>query len=145
MDNNKNMYHLVESHMGGFYITNLDKEVIQKPCEQCGDCDWVKVSFTKEEKIPKIIEFLSNPLFTNDQVIEDINNNILIEEYMDHIEYEITNYRYLVEDLLENNYITLEESRLLYNAIRTNSKKNIGFVKALYQLNNKLVLTNKEQ
>lgn len=35
------MEHLVESHLGGYYVSDLDPEQITAYCESCGDSDWI--------------------------------------------------------------------------------------------------------
>ena len=38
------MEHLVESHLGGYYISNSDPEIIEAYCDQCGDSDRIILS-----------------------------------------------------------------------------------------------------
>lgn len=39
------MEHLVESHLGGYYVSDLDPEQITAYCESCGDSDWILLSW----------------------------------------------------------------------------------------------------
>ena len=45
------MEHLVESHMGGYYISSLPEEVIENECEECYDRDTIVASWKKGDKI----------------------------------------------------------------------------------------------
>ncbi len=44
------MKYLVESHLGGIYVSSQDKEIITSICEECGDSDTIIASWTNEEE-----------------------------------------------------------------------------------------------
>ena len=42
--------HFVESHLGGYYFSKGDREIIEEYCEECGDSDDVIFTFDDEDK-----------------------------------------------------------------------------------------------
>ena len=45
------MEHLVEGHIGGYYISCEDSSLIEAYCEQCGDYDRIMLSYEEGHKI----------------------------------------------------------------------------------------------
>ena len=69
--------YLVESHLGGYYISSMDPEIIEDTCQQCFDSDRILASWPKDNKEERI-ENISNYLCW-----EDINE----ETYSYYLEY----------------------------------------------------------
>ena len=64
----QHMEHLVESHLGGYYISDIDEEIIEICCEQCGDCDRIILSWKKGNKLNTLLEYLSNIKMSQEQI-----------------------------------------------------------------------------
>lgn len=46
---NSRVVHIVESHLGGTYLSSADLEVIESFCERCGDSDCIVGSFPADD------------------------------------------------------------------------------------------------
>lgn len=51
--------HLVQSHMGGYYISEGDEELIESFCETCGDRDIILTSWDNEEENARVYALAS--------------------------------------------------------------------------------------
>lgn len=70
--------YFVEGHLGGYYISSNDPELIEEYCEQCGDHDMILFNFDDEEKdepFKSLSEFFAGDLlYTNERLIERISS-----------------------------------------------------------------------
>ena len=53
------MEHLVESHLGGYYISDDDPDIIETYCDTCDDYDRVILSWKKDNKLNTLIKYFS--------------------------------------------------------------------------------------
>lgn len=121
--------HLVKSHLGGYYISDLSEAIITRTCEQCFDSDEILASWEigdQEDRLNKIINVLNmNTILSKSDLLN------YIEEDMSAIEIigEVRNY---IE------YYTEDKKRLV-NSISYDSRIDTNLVKQLkYYINNSL-------
>ena len=137
------MEYLVESHLGGYYISSLDPDVIEEICEQCFDSDRIVASWIKknnEDKIQNICNY-----FCGKEVNETIYNNYLedsqlenLMDIMDDIEDMFMYFVAIVEDLNECRYIDDETSKIICNNILLQKQEWLDFSKS-YGFNKVLI------
>ena len=114
------MEHLVESHMGGFYISSDEPEFIEEYCSECGDSDFIMYSWPEGEMTNSLKEYFSVINMTNEE-IEYYKSEGATR--LDLIEMAIDSYnedKYIVQELYEFNYITKKEmvklNKVIYKA-----------------------------
>lgn len=126
------MEYLVESHMGGYYISNLDPDIIERYCEQCGDYDRILLSWEDNKK--EVLEkYFSKIKETKEEIQDDYNNGITRDEITDSLVYDYDNDRYIVQSLYRQNIISKEEKFSLLKQISLSQKQQFIIVKSIYE------------
>ena len=106
------MEHLVESHMGGYYISSLPQEVIEKECEECFDRDTILVSWKKGDEIDR---YYSLAMFFSEGQLktkEDIENALELLDY--EADTLLEKFNILIDDIAERHERTLD---ILYDLV----------------------------
>ena len=67
--------HLVQSHLGGHYITDGEPEFIEAYCETCGDSDEILTSWENSEKDSRVNALLRYFMIGNLNLKEDLEKN----------------------------------------------------------------------
>ena len=130
------MEYLVESHMGGHYVSNSDPEIIEEYCEQCGDHDRIILSWEEGKMMEALLKYFSNIKMTDKQLEREKNNSILtVEEQIDDLAWSYDEDRYLIYELTEKNIIKLEEQRCLLKQVTIFQKKQFELLKSIYYPN----------
>lgn len=134
------MKHLVESHMGGYYISNMDPDIIEAYCEECGDHDRILTSWEEGMRKVALKNFFSRVKISRESIIEryrygDIEDDIL---------YDITDFynsdRKLVKYLAKDGDISKEEKISLLKSITLAEKKQLEVLKTVKKEDNILAL-----
>lgn len=132
------MEHLVEGHLGGYWIDDRHPELIQEYCEQCGDYDRVLLSWQKGHMMEAFKTMFSEYKFSTENIEWYYNNDTPKSEVIEIVLYSYEEDKYILSSLLENNSISLEESKELLKVIKESQKKQIDLVLDIYsKLNNK--------
>jgi hypothetical protein len=127
------MEHLVESHLGGYYISDLDPEIITAYCESCGDSDWILLSWEKGNMMESLINFFSELKYTADSIENDRKAGITKPEAIQNILYEYSEIdKNIIEILYEYKYISEEEYRQLLKSNLQAQKSQINLVCEVY-------------
>lgn len=112
------MEYLVESHLGGYYVSSGNPEIIEETCEECFDNDMIVASWVKGDKKERI-EGISNYL-CGAEVDEEAYNNYLeeceLEDIMDIEEdlcYVFSCCYDVVNDLEKFKYIDVESAGII--------------------------------
>lgn len=130
------MEYLVESHMGGYYISNSDPIIIEAYCEQCGDYDHIILSWEESKKIESLLEYFSNIKISYEQLEQDKkNSNGTKEEWIDYLTWLYDEDRYLIDELAAHKSITLEEQKKLLKQVTISQKKQFEYLKSIYYSN----------
>ena len=121
--------YLVESHMGGYYLSDMDIDTIQRTCEQCFDSDTVIFEWNEETKKEDIIYYFSNFIETEENVKDDlINEYITKEELIDNHEFNFNMMKDNVNLLFEENIINLNEKNIIFEKIDELKKEQYSFL-----------------
>ena len=135
------MKHLVESHLGYYYISDSDLENITKPCDQCGDCDWVIFSWDESLKKNKLNAFLKYFSIIK-ETKETINNmycdGIGTDEIIDYLLYKYSCDEDIIIDLLETKQISEKEGLQILKQISLTKKEQFRMLKEMSIFKQKL-------
>lgn len=134
------MEYLVESHLGGYYVSNLDPQKITEYCEQCGDSDWIILSWEEGQMIETLKEYFSYIKMTRETINMDRINGITKSEAIDSIQYYSEIDKNIISILFEDKIITEEEKRELMKINLQTKKRQISLVCEIYPNNKKKIL-----
>ncbi len=135
------MEHLVESHMGGYYISSLPRDIIEKECEECYDRDTIVASWTKGDEIDRyysLVNYFSNGQLKTKEDIEnalsllDYEDSTLVEKFESIINDIVERYDYTLEtlyDLVCDGYISCLEYEDLCHMANNNSYTELSLVR----------------
>lgn len=126
------MEHLVEGHLGGYYISNQDPEIITEYCDTCGDSDWILCSWQEGQMIPALIGFFSR-IEMERKNIEGFKNEG--SEKIDIIDIALSEFdknNYILLSLAEDNYLNSNEVKLLKNVIKNTKNKQVELIREVY-------------
>jgi len=138
------MEHLVESHMGGRYISNLDPDIIEEYCEQCGDSDRIMLSWEEGKMMETLISHFSSLKMSQEKLEADKNDDLAsIEELTDSLTYAFDEDRYLINELFGDKSITEEERILLLKQVSKTQKEQFKLLKSVFNTNSFVRLKNK--
>ena len=124
------MNHLVESHMGGYYISEADPEIIEAYCEQCGEHDYIIFSYeTEEEKMEKLKDHFTSTIKQVEYIKESIKYASSVDEIIEDIDYDYDNNKYMVEALFEEKIINKNEKGALFKQINLVKKNQLAILR----------------
>ena len=130
------MEYLVESHMGGHYVSNCDPEIIEAYCEQCGDYDRIILSWEDGKIFDTLLEYFSYVKKPVEQLEMDKNElDLMKDELIDSLTWSYDEDRYLISELTEDGIITLDEKKALLKQVTNAQKKQFEILKSIYYPN----------
>ena len=130
------MEYLVESHMGGHYVSNCDPEIIESYCEQCGDYDRIILSCEDGKIFDTLLEYFSYVKKPVEQLEMDKNKlDLMKDELIDSLTWSYDEDRYLISELTEYGIITLDEKKALLKQVTNAQKKQFEILKSIYYPN----------
>ena len=131
-----NMEYLVESHMGGYYISDKDPKSIEKYCEQCGDHDYIIISWKKGKKLETLLGYFSKIKISLEELENDKKENLVSkDELIDNITWSYDNDISIINDLASDNAISEEEKILLIKQVTISEKKQLALLQNVYNIN----------
>lgn len=138
------MEHLVEGHLGGYYISNQDPEIITEYCDTCGDSDWILCSWEEGQMIPALVGFFSR-IDMERKNIEAFKNegDASKVDIIDIALSEFDKNNYILLSLEEDNYLNSNEVKLLKDVIKNTKNKQIDLIREVYS-DNKVKKLNKK-
>ena len=113
--------HLVEGHLGSYYISTKDPDYIEEICPKCNDYDEILTSWDNSQKNARtnaIVKYLMRNNLNNKKDIEKkieefnygpINKKDIIYLILEYIYINWEEAYIIVSDLYENNFISEEE------------------------------------
>lgn len=134
------MEHLVESHLGGYYITNMEPEVIEEYCEECGDHDRILISWEEGMRESTLKSFFSEVKISAERIKEQYRFGSTEEEVIEEITNLYDSDRELINDLSKYGDITEEEKISLLRIIALAEKKQLEVFKTVKKEGNVLAL-----
>lgn len=127
------MEYLVESHMGGYYVSNMDPEIITAYCETCGDSDWILLSWEEGHMMESLIQYFSELKYSAENIEREIQEGITKQEAIETILYEYGfSDKNIIEILYEDKVISEEEYKQLLKENLQAQKKQITLVCEVY-------------
>ena len=126
------MEHLVEGHMGGFWIDNRDPEDIEEYCEECGDYDKIITSWQEGHMMEGLKELFSCMKTTRENIEWHFKENTPKPELIDSTLYDYEDDRILLSYLFEDNGITKEQYDELKQVIKSAQKQQIAMILDVY-------------
>ena len=125
------MKHLVEGHLGSYYVSDQDPEIIEEYCSQCGDHDRIIVSWKEGKKLYALLQYFADIKESNDSIIDSYKNGISKEELIDGLMYEYDDDRNLIYNLDNLNIISKEEKLILLKQVSIFQKKQFKLLKEI--------------
>ena len=133
--------HLVQSHLGGYYISCGDPEFIEAYCDTCGDYDVILTSWNEDEENARLNALLSYFINSDLNTKKDLEEKIV--EYKDYVLDEGEIIPTIIEDinfndeetssiingLYEYHEISEEEKDKIIEISNFNAKRQIKMVK----------------
>ena len=136
------MEHLVESHMGGYYISNKDADLIESYCEECNDADTILTSWNTEDKNGRVNALLKFFLMDNIKTKQDLYNRALenladsyfhgidlVYSLLNEIGCNIEEAYNIASELYEKNSLSEEEFNRIIYILNLEEERQINMVK----------------
>ena len=129
------MEHLVESHLGGYYISDGDPEFIEAYCDQCGDSDNIILSWEEGQRLESLSEYFSRVKETNEQIEIQKELGVSTDDLIFSLTCYYDNNRCIINDLVGSGEITHEERLALLKLVSISQKKQFEILKSVYYSN----------
>ena len=124
------MEYLVESHLGGYYVSNSDSDIIEAYCEQCGDHDYIILSWEEGMMLDSLRKYFSSVRTTKEKIEEFKSSGLDKVDDIDMISY-----------LFNEKIISLNEKKELVKIVKEIKKNQISLVSEIYLKEKTKVLT----
>lgn len=124
-------YYLVYSHMGGYYVSTSNPEIIEEVCEECGDYDSIILSWEDNQKMEALSNYFEKLKYDEESIIDSYNNDATKEEIISDLLYEYECNRYMMNSLCEEEIITKEEKKKLLKVVALSEKKQFELLKSI--------------
>ena len=82
------MEHLVESHLGGCYVSSLDSKIITAYCETCCDHDWILLSWEEGHMMEALLQYFSKLKYSKENIERERQEGITKQEAIEDVLYE---------------------------------------------------------
>lgn len=127
------MEYLVESHLGGYYVSSLDPKIITAHCKSCGDSDWIILSWKEGHMMDALIQYFSEVKHSVENIEENQQAGITKKEFIESVSYEYSfNDKNIIETLYEEGIILEEEYKRLLKENLQAQKRQIAIVLEIY-------------
>ena len=127
------MEYLVESHLGGYYVSDLNPKVITSYCESCGDSDWILLSWEKGHMMEALIQYFSGLKHSTKSIEKDRQAGITKQEAIESVLYEYSSdNKSIIETLYEERIISEDEYKQLLKESLQAQKSQIALVCEVY-------------
>lgn len=133
--------HLVQSHLGGYYISDMEPEIIERYCETCGDYDCIMTSWNEFEENARLNAllkyFMSNSLNTKKDLDRSyyeysdcsLTSKEIINNIIDDIKYSSEEINNIITALFDDHDINEEEYKRISYVSKINGERQIKMVK----------------
>ena len=135
------MEYLVESHLGGYYVSNSDSDIIEAYCEQCGDHDYIILSWEEGMMLDSLRKYFSSVRTTKEKIEEFKSSGLDKVEVIDYIIYYYQDDIDMISYLFNEKIISLNEKKELVKIVKEIKKNQISLVSEIYLKEKTKVLT----
>ncbi len=140
------MEHLVESHLGGYYICDLEPKIITAYCESCGDSDYILSSWKEGNMIKALIQYFSLIKHSKENIEKELQAGITKQEAIESALFEYSyNDRNIIDNLFEEKNISEEEYRMLLKENLKAQKSQIEIICKVYPKEDRVALKIKKR
>ena len=140
------MEHLVESHLGGYYVSNLDSKIITAYCESCGDSDLILLSWDEGCMMEALTKYFSKLKYSAEYIEKSLQLGITKRDAIEDILYDYSSEnKCIINNLYEEKVITEEEYKKLLEENLKAQKRQISLVCEIYPKGARKVLKRKEK
>ena len=101
------MEYLVKSHLGGYYISDLDPVDIEAYCEQCGDSDTIILSFEEGMLNESLNKYFSGMVLSEETIKNDYELGTPKDELIEDLLFDYECDRNMVDCLFGLNHSRL--------------------------------------
>lgn len=126
------MEHLVEGHLGGYWIDSRDIEDIEEYCDECGDYDRVLLSWQEGHMMEALKNYFSELKSSREIMVRNRESGITRSEAIQNTLYAYEEDAILIANLLEDNTISEDEKKLLIKASLHARKTQIEMIREVY-------------
>ena len=127
------MEHLVKSHLGGYYVSDLDPEQITAYCESCGDSDWILLSWEEGHMMEKLTQHFSELKHSAENIERGRQAGITKKEAIESALYEYSyDDKNMIETLYEERIILEDDYKKLLKENLKTQKSQIALVCSVY-------------
>lgn len=126
------MEHLVEGHLGGYWIDSRDIEDIEEYCDECGDYDRVLLSWQEGHMMEALKNYFSELKSSREIMVRNRESGITRSEAIQNTLYAYEKDAILIANLLEDNTISEDEKKVLTKASLHARKTQIEMIREVY-------------
>lgn len=138
------MEHLVESHLGGYYISDLDSDLITAYCESCGDSDYILLSWEEGHMIDALIKYFEEITHPIDNIKSYLKAGVTKQDFIDKILCESFDNKTIIDTLYEQKYINKDEYKMLLKVNHQTQKNQISLICEMYPKEDRKVLMKRK-
>lgn len=129
------MEHLVQSHLGGYYISSGDPIDIEAYCEECGDSDNIIASWENDNTFLGLLGYFSGLKRTKEELEMYFSRGVSKEDIIFGLMCDFDDDRNIIFNLAEYNDISEEEMKKLIDQVSISQKEQFKLVKSVFYSN----------
>ena len=126
------MEHLVESHLGGYYVSSSSPDIIEAYCDECGDHDYIFLSWKEGQKYNVLKKYFSDINIDKEKIENYYLTGLSKTEMIDYTLYHYQNNIDMISILFEEKIITSEQKSELDKIVKKYQKEQINLILELY-------------
>ena len=127
------MKYLVESHLGGYYVSDLDPEEITSYCEDADDSDWILLSWEEGHMMEALIQYFSELKHSAESIEKGRQAGTTKQDAIERVLYEYSyNNISIIETLHEERIVSENEYKQLLKRSLQAQKSQIALVCEVY-------------
>ena len=126
------MEYLVENHITGeYYVSNEDPEIIEKTCPECGDNDWIVLSYEEGQRLEALSNYFNPIKKSKGYIIDSYINGISKEEILEYTEYDYMSDKEMINNLFQNAIINEDEKNMLLRLVASSKRRQLEIIKSI--------------
>ena len=118
--------------MGGYYVSDKDKSLLNLYCEQCGDSDFILLSWEDGKRKEALENYFYKIKADEKLIIDDFNDGISYDDMIHYLMYGYDEDREIIHRLLEDGIITMDEKKSLLKKVSLGQKEQFMLLKNVF-------------